>query len=273
VKDALLIAILSLLPRKAGAQSVGWFARLGLSKLVLRWFVRHYRLQLEEAERPLPEYQTLEDLFTRTLKAGARPVQGEPGAMSSPVDGKVSFVGSSSDGQILLGERSLDLSLLLARELRSDLDVCVLYLAPHNYHRVHAPTEGSATQVSYQPGSLWPVFPAAVARVRNLFARNERVCVNFETENGPLDVVLVGAFGVGRISLSVCDLLTNTGQRGREQVLLPPVRMERGQELGIFHLGSTVILLSPTGRWQWQVAVGDEVRVGQVIGQDGANRL
>ena len=87
----------------------------------------------------------------------------------------------------------------------------MLYLSPRDYHRVHVPREGSATAWRYIAGSLWPVFPAAVRRVDQLFARNERAIVTIETDQGPLQVVLGGAFGVGRITLQVCDLMTNTG--------------------------------------------------------------
>ena len=109
--------------------------------------------------------------------------------------------------------------------------------------------------------------PAVV--VDGLFQRNERAIVRFDTDHGPLDVVLVGAFGVGRITLSVCDLVTNAdgSPSERMEVIEPPRHLDRGEELGVFHLGSTVILVAPPGRWRWTVRAGDPVRVGRPLAE------
>ncbi len=109
------------------------------------------------------------------------------------------------------------------------------------------------------------MFPAAVRKVKGIFSRNERVVVHLETEQGPLDVVLVGAFGVGRITLSLCDLITNTGGQAATETLDPPSPVARGELLGVFHLGSTVVLAAPEGRWNWTVEAGEVVQMGQVI--------
>ena len=143
----------------------------------------------------------------------------------------------------------------------------MLYLSPKDYHRVHIPREGEATRWSYLPGTLWPVFPAAVRKVEGLFARNERMVVHTQTSQGPVDVVLVGAFGVGRISLGLTDLLSNTGAEATSGTLSPPAPLARGGELGMFHLGSTVILCTPRGRWAWSVQSGDTVRLGRAIAE------
>lgn len=268
MKDALIVSLLSLAPRRTGARSMGWLARRQASRMLVRWFVRTYGVNLAEATEE--DYPTLEALFTRALKPGSRPIAEAPDAMVSPVDGVVAAVGRTLGGRIAVAPgRDLDVAALVGRPCDGERDVVVLYLSPSEYHRVHVPREGEAVAWRYVPGTLWPVFPAAVRRVEGLFQRNERAVVHFETDRGPLDVVLVGAFGVGRISLSVCELITNTRVRpvGSDAPLEPPVRLGRGEELGIFHLGSTVVIAAPTGRWRYTVLPSDAVRMGEAIGQ------
>ena len=267
MKDALIVSALSVVPRKRGARVMGRVARSRASRWLTRAFVRAYRVDLAEAEGDVSDYPTLEALFTRRLKPGSRPVDPDPDAIVSPVDGTCAWAGTTRDGRLEVApDRPLHLEALLDRPVEGERDVVVLYLSPRDYHRVHVPREGLATSWRYVPGTLWPVFPAAVRRVTNLFARNERVVVRVETDRGPLDVVLVGAFGVGRITLSVCDLITNSGGR-RCDGTLEDIPLDRGGELGVFHLGSTVVLVSEPGRWRWTVAPGDPVRVGGTIGR------
>jgi phosphatidylserine decarboxylase len=235
---------------------------------MVRWFVRRYRVDMSEVDGQVEDFATLEALFTRNLKPEARPISADPLAVVSPVDGVVGFVGRTEQGRVLVAPgRTMELSRLLGERVQGELDAVVLYLSPRDYHRVHVPREGAVTAWRYVAGTLWPVFPGAVKRVRGLYERNERVCVRFSTDHGPMNVVLVGAFGVGRITLSFCDLITNSGRRALEQRIDPPVVLNRGAPLGVFHLGSTVVLAVPPGRWQWSVAAGDRVRVGASIGR------
>ncbi len=266
MKDALIVSALSVVPRKRGARVMGRVARSRVSRWLTGAFVKAYGVDLGEAEHDRAAYPTLEALFTRRLKPGCRPVDPDPAALVSPVDGRCAFVGPTTNGAIEVAPgRPLELAALLDEPIDGERDVVVLYLSPRDYHRVHVPREGRATRWRYVPGTLWPVFPAAVRRVTNLFARNERVTVRVETAQGPLDVVLVGAFGVGRITLSVCDLITNSGG-ARSHGALDDVPLERGAELGVFHLGSTVVLVAEPGRWRFTVAPGEAVRVGARIG-------
>jgi phosphatidylserine decarboxylase len=267
MKDALLVSALSLVPRNHGARAMGHVARSGASRLLTRAFVWAYQVDLSEAEGRFEDYPTLEDLFTRRLRPGVRPIDPAPDALVSPVDGRCAFVGRTERGEILVASgRTLSVPELLGQPASErELDVVVLYLSPKDYHRVHVPREGTARRWLYVPGTLWPVFPAAVRRVHNLFARNERVVLGVETDGAELAVVLVGAFGVGRITVEVTDLVTNTGgQRASGEVSVPLVR---GSELGTFHLGSTVILCSEPGRYEFSVEAGDRVRVGERIGR------
>lgn len=265
MKDALIVSLLSITPRKTGARSMGWLARTGVSRLITRVFVTVYGLDMSEAAGDLHDYPTLEALFTRELKPGVRPVADAPRTMVSPADGAVAFVGPSADGHIELHPgRHLDLSMLVGEPVQ-DSDVAVIYLSPKDYHRVHNPFEGTATRWRYIPGTLWPVFPAAVRRIANLFALNERVAVWVDTDHGPLVSVLVGAFGVGRISLAFADLLTNTGARDVRHDPSCNTPVERGEHLGTFHLGSTVVLLAPADTWTWTIHAGDSIKMGQPI--------
>lgn len=266
MKDALIVSVLSVLPRNRGAQAMGWFARSGASRLVTRAFVAAYGVDLDEAEGELADYPTLEALFTRKLKDGVRPVDPDPEALVSPVDGRCAAVGETTDGRIEIADgKELDIASLTGAELDGEVDVAVLYLSPTDYHRVHSPVTGEATRWAYTPGTLWPVFPAAVRRVDGLFSRNERWSVRIETPRAPVDVVLVGAFGVGRITSPLCDIVTNTGLRGATGTIEPPAPLTAGAELGTFHLGSTVILIAPPGCWTWGVEPGQAVRMGRAI--------
>lgn len=271
MKDALIVSALSLLPRNQVARGMGSVARSGASRVLTRAFVRAYGVDLDEATGDLSDYPTLEALFTRTLKEGARPIHAAADALVSPVDGRVAAVGLTEGGTLEVAPgRALDVPDLLGSAERNEWEVAVLYLSPKDYHRVHVPREGEATDWSYLPGTLWPVFPAAVRRVDGLFARNERFRVGIRTTEGPpIQVVLVGAFGVGRISVCLTDLLSNDGAGPAEATLDTPQSLERGAWLGTFHLGSTVIVAAPPRSVRWAVRAGEPVRMGQHLATVG----
>lgn len=265
MKDALIVSVLSVVPRNRGARTMGWLARSRASRAMTRLFVRAYGVDLNEAEGSLQDYPTLAQLFTRKLKPGIRPVASAP--IVSPVDGRVAAVGLTEGGCIDVAPgRALDIAELLQEELHGERDVAVLYLSPKDYHRVHVPVDGAVTRWNYLPGTLWPVFPAAVRKVDGLFSRNERLAIHIETASGPVAAVMVGAFGVGRITTSFCDVVTNTGTHlAHEGTPTAPVPVKRGDELGVFHLGSTVVLVVPPGQLRWTIEAGEVVRVGQAI--------
>ena len=267
LKDALIVSLLSLAPRKTGARTMGWFARTSASRWIVRWFVGKYGIDLSEASGTLADYPTLEDLFTRKLKPGLRPIDPAPEKMVSPVDARVAFVGPTVDGKVEVApSRFMNVAELIGDDrVSGEQDAAVLYLSPQDYHRVHVPREGIVSRWSYLPGTLWPVFPAAVRRVDGLFESNERLHVRLDTSAGPLDVVLVGAFGVGRITLDFADVITNTGGKATTVEPDPRPNVERGAGLGVFHLGSTVVIVAPRGIWTWTIRAGDAVRVGRPI--------
>lgn len=249
--------------------------RFGRSRLpqwllqrILRWYVGHYGVNLAEAGRPLTEYGSLVDFFTRSLAEGSRPIAAGPDAIVSPVDGVVYAIGTVEGGRLPQAP-NLDYAVqtLLGGDDRFDGgEFAVIYLSPKDYHRVHSPREGRITGWRYRPGRLWPVFPAATRRIRDLFARNERLIIHLDTDAGAIAYVMVGAFGVGRMRTTFCDLVTNEGWQGGDKELDPPRPVERGGELGRFEMGSTVVMLFEPGTIAWEVEAGATVRLGERIG-------
>lgn len=214
---------------------------------ILTAFAKMYRLNLAEAERPLADYKTLDALFTRRLKAGLRPVQSD---WIHPVDGTLCANGRIQSNQAfqvkgwnysiakLLGEESavFDRGAFLT-----------YYLCPTDYHRVHSPASGEIVSVRWLQGQLWPVNDWSVNRVKELFCLNERVVLNYQTPRGRMAVVLVGATNVGQIEV-MCDpeLRTNVGTPSAQPYVRqfsPPKPVRVGDEIGVFHLGSTVVVL------------------------------
>ena len=273
MKDGLVIGLLSVVPRRRFSRLMGWGSRRRLPRLAMRAllkaYVRHYGVDLAEVEQELGDFPSLAEFFTRVLKDGARPQCSEPGAVTSPADGRVHALGQVVAGR-LPQSPELDFAVadLLAGDRRyDDGDFAVIYLSPKDYHRVHAPHAGEIVGYRYRPGRLWPVFPAATRRIRDLFARNERLVVRLRTDTmGEMALVMVGAFGVGRMAASFADLVTNTRAPACDVELEPASPLALGAEVGRFEMGSTVVLLFEPGKVRWEVEAGAVVRVGQRIG-------
>lgn len=274
MNDALIISALSVVPKNRVSGWMGAAARTRLPRPLLRgalrWYVWKYGVNLEEAARPLDQYTSLVDFFTRELKDGVRPVDTDPTSVVSPADGKVYACGVVTDDRI----PQSDNQHFSARELLAGRQDCegwsyiVIYLSPRDYHRVHTPLGGRVTRFQYAPGALWPVFPAATRKIPFLFSRNERLTALVDTAVGEVALVMVGAFGVGRMRVVFDPMATNCGAREVvERPLTPPAELARGEEIGRFEMGSTVVLLFPPGRVQWTVAPGQPVRVGERIAQ------
>jgi phosphatidylserine decarboxylase len=265
VRDALIVTAMSCLPRNLLASAMGSVARSSLSRWLTGAFVAAYRPNLDEAVVPERGFSSLEDLFTRRLRPGSRPIAAVDGWVS-PVDGTLAFAGTTRGGVFEVAPgRTHTLSRLLGRAVEGEADVAVLYLSPTDYHRVHAPEAAEVVGALYAPGSLWPVFAPAVRRLDELFGRNERVVVSLQAARHRYDLVLVGAFGVGRIGLVFHPQLTNDGARGGPLSVPSPTRLQPGDDLGCFHLGSTVVLVAPAGALQFEVAVGAPVRMGSPL--------
>lgn len=241
-------------------------------------FVRLYDVDTSDIKLKMPgDFATFNDFFVRELQAGARPVDADPQAIVSPVDGTVSQAGRLRNDTILQA-KGIDYSLddLLATNLDearefADGSFATIYLAPYNYHRVHAPLDGTLQSATYVPGDLFSVNAATAAHIRGLFARNERLVLHFHTDQGPAAVILVGALNVGSITTPWTGEV-RPRQRGVAEVInLPdgPVRLRKGELLGWFNMGSTVIVLMPrdAGSWSEKLRAGNTLRMGEPIGR------
>ncbi|MCK6503739.1 archaetidylserine decarboxylase [Myxococcota bacterium] len=279
MKDALIVTALSVVPKNPVARLMGRTARLRLPgwlhRAVVGWFVRKYRVDLSECQGQLQDFPTLADLFVRPLRPGVRPIDPRPEVLVSPVDARVHTLGTVAGGRFaqadgidasvaeLVGPGGVD-AAPDARRYEGG-SYAILYLSPRDYHRVHTPRAGTVSWLRYLPGTLWPVFPAATRKVEGLFGRNERLVFRIDTDLGPILQVMVGAFGVGRMTTVVSDITTNTDGLPADRALTPAPSLDRCAELGRFELGSTVILLLEPGKVEWTVQPGDPVRLGRPI--------
>lgn len=243
-----------------------------LLRPLLRAYVRAYGVDMGEAREPLAAYPTFNAFFTRRLREGARPVEADPSVMVAPTDSLVTSLGRvPADGRI---DQVKGMSYPLEALLASAEDAArfrhgvhaTLYLSPRMYHRVHVPADGRVVAWRYVPGRLFPVNTMAVRHVEGLFTVNERVAVMLETGRfGPLALVMVGAANVGRMTLAFDGLVTNRGAAPSHVRPAVPVAVGKGDELGAFNLGSTVVLLAADGSLLPQVAAGAFVRMGEPL--------
>ncbi|HET7500551.1 MAG TPA: archaetidylserine decarboxylase [Kofleriaceae bacterium] len=236
-------------------------------------------------ELDLARYASFGEFFARRLREGARAIDPDPAAIISPCDGVVAARGIASDGTLVQAKgRNYQLAELVAdRELAARLTggpYTTIYLSPRDYHRVHAPVDAQVAGYDYLPGALWPVNPRVAARRDGLLARNERVVIRMNA--GPLGhvaLVMVGASGVGNIRLAH-GLTGSGGANGGpidsapwraagepRRVELSGVRVARGDELGAFRLGSTVVLVFEPRQVELAGEVGQVLRFGQRIGE------
>ncbi|HXY97112.1 MAG TPA: archaetidylserine decarboxylase [Steroidobacteraceae bacterium] len=278
----LFVGLQYLLPQHLLSGVVHWLARVQLSwvkNALIDNFVVNYRPDLGEAEESDPrKYTSFNAFFTRALRPGARTVDASPTALVSPVDGTVSQIGRT-DGSSLVQAKGLSYTLesLLDEAAPSWAPAfrggayATLYLAPHNYHRIHMPLAGTLQAAWYVPGDLFSVNATTAAQVPGLFARNERVVCVFADGTLSFGLVLVGALFVGSMSTVWHGDVTPRSPRVRGNLALDFVRtsltLEKGAEMGRFNMGSTVILLLPPGRSEWlgEFVPGAPVRMGQAL--------
>lgn len=242
--------------------------------MAYRAFARAVGANLDETELPLGEYPSLGEFFARKLKGGARIVDPAPDAIISPCDGVIAARGEAVDGS-LVQAKGIDYALAelvadepLARSLVGGAYITI-YLSPKDYHRVHSPVDAELVSYDYIPGTLWPVNQWATARRAGLLARNERVVIRMNAGAlGNVCVVMVGAAGVGNIRLAHApDSASFRGLRERRRIELSGRRVHKGDELGAFLLGSTVVMLLPPGVATLAGDVAQPVRFGERIGR------
>ncbi|WP_090826540.1 archaetidylserine decarboxylase [Nitrosovibrio tenuis] len=246
------------MPKQAMTVLAGHIANASagrLTTLIIRWFVQHYGVNMDEAVNPdIRSYRTFNDFFTRALLSEKRPIAQAD--YICPADGVLSQLGVISGDQIFQAKgRSYSATALvggdgaLAEKFYGG-HFATVYLSPRDYHRVHMPCSGRLTRMIHVPGTLFSVNPITVRGVPSLFARNERVICIFESQHGPFVMILVGATIVGSIS-TVWHGVVNPQHPGEVREWLygsQELVFEKGQEMGRFQLGSTVIMLFPENR-------------------------
>ncbi len=255
--DKIKIAAQYAMPKHLISRLVGKLAAAEagpLTTMLIKLFIKQYKIDMSEAEHSQAEsYKTFNEFFTRPLKAGVRPLETAENILTHPVDGAISQLGDIVDGQLIQAKgHNFSLQTLLGGDESDSAPFmggkfATIYLAPKDYHRIHMPVDGTLKRMIYVPGDLFSVNPLTAQNVPNLFARNERVVAIFDTELGPLAMVLVGATIVASIETVWAGTVTPPAGKDIFSWDYPAtgntaVHLKKGEEMGRFKLGSTVIL-------------------------------
>jgi len=279
--DRLFVVMQYLLPQHLISRIVGMLAASSvpiIKDTFINVFVKRFKVDMSEAEQQnTSEFDSFNDFFTRSLKADARMIDNNPTHLACPVDGAISQLGSIS-GEKLFQAKGHDFDLTTLLGGNADLaqpfidgEFATVYLAPKDYHRIHMPCDGTLTHMVHVPGQLFSVNQATAAAVPCLFARNERVVTIFETEFGPMAMVLVGAMIVASVETTWAGLVCPKGKAVSHfnYTAQQPIEFKKGDEMGRFKLGSTVIVCLPKGVSQWptELTAGTTTRLGQMFAE------
>lgn len=282
-----LFALLQLvLPHHLVSRLVGYMARSEVPFVknnFIKVFLNRFDINMSEAAQEDPyAYDNFNAFFTRALKDGIRPIDSDPHSIVSPADGAISQLGPILGSDVLQAKgRHYSLYELLGGDsaLAAEFtngSFATVYLSPKDYHRVHMPFTGTLREMIYVPGRLFSVNQATTRQIADLFARNERAVCVFDTEQGPMVVILVGAMivaGIETVFSGPVTPLARSVQRTRYALNEKgPIVLNKGDELGRFYLGSTAILLFPEGKASFNssLAADSPVRMGEKLGTFGA---
>lgn len=278
LQQYLFIALQYILPKHIVTTLVGWLANTRISWIkntFIRCFIKYYHVDMNEAViKDTQQFACFNDFFTREIDLSKRPIADDAFAIASPADGTIAQVGHIQHGQLLQAknhfyslENLLGGDTPLAQQFANG-GFATIYLAPHNYHRVHMPMDGKLTKTIFVPGNLFSVNNTTAEFIPNLYSRNERLICLFQSSVGQFAVILVGAMIVGSIK-TVWDeqpvrASTITLKTYDQGPYLP-----KGAELGRFQLGSTVILLYPKhgAIWLHSARANSQINVGQMLGK------
>lgn len=262
------------LPQHALSRLTGRFAQCDkpwVKNTLINAFIKRFNVDMSQAQEPSPSaYPTFNDFFTRALKPDARPL-GE--GVLSPADGTLSQYGRlttagklvQAKGHTYSAETLLGGDKTLADEFL-DGSFATVYLSPRDYHRVHMPVTGTLREMIYVPGRLFSVNQATANYVPGLFARNERLVCIFDTEHGPMAMVLVGAMIVAAIETVWSGQVTPLSGHPQRMRFGQPVVLEKGAEMGRFKLGSTVVMCFAKPVTFDNHSLGTNVQMGQTLG-------
>ena len=274
------VAFQYIMPQLYLTQLAGWFAQQkwgAVTHFVIKVFAKKYNVDMSEAKKEnFSDYESFNQFFIRELKDDARKINENPTALCLPADGRVSQIGHIDDERLLQAKgHFFSLSDLLAgdEELVNTFkngEFATIYLSPRDYHRVHMPCDATLRKMIYVPGDLFSVNPFLAEHVPNLFARNERVICVFDTAFGPMAQILVGATITASMS-TVWAGVINPPRTGEVKVWTyqgdNAIKLTKGQEMGAFQLGSTVINLFPANSVTLaeHLEVDVPVRMGEIL--------
>lgn len=280
--DKLFALLLYLLPHHLLSQGMHWLTRLEWAPLknqLIQGAIKLYKIDMRLAAEPDPAaYPSFNAFFTRALAPDARPLDDAENAVLCPVDGTISQLGRIENGRIFQAKgQSFSLSELLG----DDVEWCekfeaghfaTIYLSPRDYHRIHMPLTGTLQKMRHIPGRLFSVSPSTTRVVPRLFSRNERLVNLFHSDSGPMAVIMVGAIFVASMdtvwsgTVAPASRRISQWQYGEKQAVAS-VSLERGEEMGRFNMGSTVVLLFEKDKIEWMdgLAADTKVEMGQAI--------
>ncbi len=281
MKNTLFIILQYIVPQHWLSRLAGKVAECRwpwLKNNFITWFIKRYDVDMSEAADPEPfNYESFNAFFTRELKADARSIVNEENTIACPADGAISQMGDIEEGRIFQAKgQHFDLVELLggntntARAFKNG-KFATIYLSPKDYHRAHMPLKGKLKNMTYIPGDLFSVNGTTAENVPRLFARNERASCIFETDAGPMAVVLVGAMIVAGIETTWAGQVTPLKRKVHTHNYLSKqktITIEKGEEMGRFKLGSTVIVLfgKDSVNWNKELAADASVRMGALLG-------
>ena len=282
VKEKLFAAIQYVLPHHLISRAVHYFVECEITWFkvaLIRWIIKHYDVDMSEAQHQNPEdFIHFNDFFTRPLKEGARPLPEDKTFAVSPADGAISQIGDIKNGRVFQA-KGHDYSLIellggdaeLGQEFMGG-KFATIYLSPRDYHRIHTPVSGKLRQMIHVPGRLFSVNQGTVENIPRLFARNERVVSIFDTEHGPMAVIMVGAINVASIETVWSGLVTP--KRGQVETssygsAAQNIELQCGDEMGRFKLGSTAIVLFGEKQMEWleNWKSGMTIKMGEALAQ------
>lgn len=277
----LFIIFQYIIPQHLLSRAVGSVAQCSwrwLKNPLIKWFIQHYRVNMSEAlENNIENFENFNDFFTRELVSGARPIVEASNTIACPADGAISQLGTIELGRIFQAKgQSYSLLELVGGDegidtLFYDGNFATVYLSPKDYHRVHMPLTGKLMSMTYIPGDLFSVNNTTAENVPRLFVRNERAVCVFETDAGPMAVILIGAMIVagietvwaGQVAPIKNQISKQDYQNTRQDIIL-----EKGSEMGRFKLGSTAILLFGADKvsWKQELSNASPTRMGEFFG-------
>lgn len=281
MNDSLFIRLQKLVPQHALSRLVGHIAasEIGFVKnTFITWFVKRYNVDMSLAIEENPTaYKSFNDFFTRAIKPDTRPVDSNALSIVCPADGAISQLGNIVDGRIFQakGQDYTALELLGGDEqLAAEFDggkFATVYLSPRDYHRVHMPYGGKLRSMISVPGELYSVNTVTAENIPRLFSRNERAVAIFDTDIGPMAVVLVGAMIVAGIETVWDGTIAPFASREIAVSNYPyqDLNLEKGDEMGRFKLGSTAVILFAKDKIEWskKYHAGTPTKMGEIMGR------